>query len=72
MHSCNILIISIGLLPVIDSVVQWLRRPFDHFYLETLVLSSIPNEGIFFLCFSFFFFFFFLSSFFSFLLFLLF
>ena len=47
-------------------MVQWLRRPFDHLQLETLVLSSIPNEGIFFssflfLCFSFFFFLLFFS-----------
>ena len=49
-------------------MVQWLRRPFDHLQLERLVLSSIPNEGIFFffsfLCFSFLFSF--LSSFFLF------
>ena len=76
MHRCNISIISIGLsclsFHLLDSVVQWLRRPFDHLQLEMLDLSSIPNEGNFissllFLCCSFFLFFFF-----SFLLFLLF
>ena len=36
-------------------MVQWLGRAFDHFQLKTLVLSSIPNEGFFFLLFFLFF-----------------